>query len=87
MATSGKHKAVSLVDQLFNAAFDPTRMRDPRSPEYKAGVRAVLEYRINGTRIRCSYPAASARSDAYHAGVTEGHAIWRAHQDAQSEGA
>lgn len=62
-------------DSLFAAAFD--RPRDPRSPEYKAGVRAALEYRLNKTPIRHSYPPASAASDAYHAGIEEGHSIWR----------
>lgn len=64
------------VEQLFQAAFN--RPRDPRSTEYKAGVRAALAFRIEGKRIAKLYDPASAQDDAYHAGMAEGHALWRA---------
>lgn len=64
--------ADSLMDRAFNTP------RDPRSPEYKAGVRAALEFRLNRVRIPMPYPPASAASDAYHAGIGEGHRIWAA---------
>lgn len=64
------------VDQLFQATFN--RPRDPRSAEYKAGVRAALAFRIEGKRIAKLYDPASAQDDAYYSGMAEGHAIWRA---------
>lgn len=66
---------VTDVDQLLNAAFSVPR--DPRSAEYKAGARAALDFRINGARIKSPYAASTAQDDAYHAGIAEGHAIWR----------
>jgi hypothetical protein len=64
------------ADQLFNQAFNTPR--DPRSPAYKAGVRAALQFRIDGRRIPRLYDPATAEDDAYYAGQAEGHAIWRA---------
>lgn len=64
------------VDSLMEKAFNT--QRDPRSPEYQAGVRAALEFRLNKVRIPTPYPPASAASDAYHAGIGEGHRIWAA---------
>lgn len=80
MATADKNKAPSLVDQLFDAAFNIAR--DPRSTEYKAGVRAVLNYRVAGTRIRSPHPMGTAQADAFYAGVDEGHRIWHEHEAA-----
>jgi hypothetical protein len=64
------------VDQIIRAAFNS--IRDPRSTEYKAGVRAALAFRIEGKRIARLYDPDSAQDDAYHAGMAEGHALWRA---------
>ncbi len=66
------------VDQLFNAAF--SKPRDPRSAEYRAGVRAALAFRIEGAHVSHPYNPATAQDDAFHAGMAEGHAIWRAAQ-------
>lgn len=63
------------VDNLMAKAFDTPR--DPRSPEYQAGVRAALNFRLNQVRIPTPYPPASAASDAYYSGVSEGHRIGR----------
>lgn len=73
---SNDHSNSLSVDHLYNKAFSSTR--DPRSTEYKAGVRAALAYRIDGARIPQPYGAGTAQDDAYHAGQLEGHAIWRA---------
>lgn len=64
-----------LAEQLFKAAFEVPR--NPRSAEYKAGARAVLDYRVRGVRITSPHMAGSAQFDAFHAGVDEGHRIWR----------
>ncbi|AXA93575.1 hypothetical protein [Massilia sp. YMA4] len=74
--TANDHSNALSVDHLYQKAFSSTR--DPRSPEYKAGVRAALSYRIDGVRIPQPYQAGTAQDDAYHAGQLEGHAIWRA---------
>jgi len=67
------------VDNLFRAAF--AGPRDPRSAPYKAGVRAALAYRIDGTGFPHPYQPGTAEDDAYYAGISEGHAIWRTSQE------
>lgn len=65
----------SIAGALFQQAFGVPR--DPRSQQYKNGVRAALAFRIEGRRIPKLYEAGTADDDAFHAGVQEGHAIWR----------
>lgn len=72
------------ADQLFTAAFSVPR--DPRSTAYKNGVHAALQFRIEDRRIPKLYEPGTAEDDAYYAGITEGHAIWRRAQ-AESAGA
>lgn len=69
------------VDSLFAQAF--SQPRDARSEPYKLGVRAALQYRIEGTRIVSPYPPASAQCDAFYAGAQEGHALFRRTQEAE----
>ncbi|MRW85385.1 hypothetical protein GJ698_14965 [Pseudoduganella sp. FT26W] len=61
------------ADQLLAAAFNASR--DPRSTECRAG---ALRFRIDGRNIPRPYSAGTAADDAYHAGIAEGRAIWRA---------
>jgi hypothetical protein len=68
------------VESLMQTAFD--RPRDPRSDEYKRGVRAVLELRFLRTPIPRLYQPGTASDDAYHSGMQEGHRIWREHLEA-----
>ena len=70
----------ALVDRLFNEAFAPGR--EPRSAEYKAGVRALLDQRVGRGRLACPYPAGTAQADAFYAGADEGRVLWRAHEAA-----
>lgn len=65
--------------EIFNAAFHP--VRDPRSDEYKAGVLAVLRFRIDGQKIPHPYAMGTAQADAFYAGTDEGHRLWRAEKD------
>jgi hypothetical protein len=67
------------VDDLMAEAFAPGR--DPRSAEYKAGVRAILERKLNGTALPLPYALGTVQADAYMAGWDEGNAIWRALQE------
>ncbi|MCI0146659.1 hypothetical protein KNO81_12250 [Paraburkholderia sediminicola] len=69
------------VDELMRRAFDVPR--DPRSAEYKQGVRDTLIFRIEGDQMVLAYEIGTAQCDAYCAGREEGHRIWRAHQDKQ----
>lgn len=64
------------IDQLMQSAF--YNGRTPRSGEYKAGTRAVLENRIEQKDIVPPYQAGTTEADAYFAGIEEGKAIWRA---------
>ena len=78
MSASASKQALGgadLIDQLLAAAF--AGPRSPRSPEYRAGVRAVLEFRIAGTPIHRPYAAGTAQDDAFDGGMAEGHVIWR----------
>jgi len=66
---------MATVDELMTQAFSTPR--DQRSPEYKAGVRAALDYRINGKRMSLPFRMGTAAADAYFSGTDEGHRIWR----------
>lgn len=72
-------KPVNVAELLFKAAFDVPR--DPRSAEYKEGVRACLAYRVTGARLRSPYPMGTVQADAFYAGVDEGNQLWRAHRE------
>jgi hypothetical protein len=61
------------ISGLIDAAF--AGPRDPRSPEYKAGMRAVLENRLHGRPIHCPFTLGTAAADAFFAGFAEGRAI------------
>ena len=66
--------ASQIFDQHFT--FNPTR--DPRSPAYKQGVLAQLEYKVNGYGRRdlpIPYKAGTAEWDAYYAGIEEANSI------------
>jgi hypothetical protein len=72
------------VEELMNKRFHAARA--PRSPEYKDGVRAILEFRINGTDIFFPYQPGTAACDAFYSGIDEGHAIWTRERKAAQEG-
>ena len=61
------------VDEIMAKAFPVAR--DPRSQEYKAGVKAVLDFRLNQVKIKNPYTVGTAQADAYFAGNEEGHRI------------
>lgn len=63
------------VDTMLASAFH--ELRAPRSDEYKAGARAALQFRVDGTPITRPYPVGSAGDDAFDGGMAEGHSIWR----------
>lgn len=63
------------VEALMVEAFSAGR--EPRSPEYRAGVRSILVHHIEGKELTVPYPPGSAQADAFFAGRYEGKAIWR----------
>jgi hypothetical protein len=67
----------ALLESLIREAFE--RPRDPRSAEYKEGVRALLACRIAGIPVVCPHPPSSDASDAFYSGKDEGCRIWRDH--------
>lgn len=64
----------SFIDAIMNKTFP--QGRDPRSDEYKAGVRAQLARLIEGTPLRYPYRMGTAQADAYFAGMDEGRDVW-----------
>lgn len=66
---------MATADELMKEAF--SRVRRRRSPIHKAGVRAELEYLLDGRRVRHAYPWGSADFYEFFRGRDEGRAIWR----------
>jgi hypothetical protein len=67
---------MSKATELFEEAFRGPR--DPRSDEYKAGVLSCLMFRFGEVdSVTCPYPLGTASADAYFAGCSEGHTIYR----------
>jgi hypothetical protein len=73
--TAGDKSNMS-ADETFRAAFD--NARTPRSPEYKAGVLALLKHKLEGAAPpKCPYQVGTAQADAWFSGTEEGNAILR----------
>lgn len=70
------HQALRIAAALTAAAFDVPR--DPRSPQYKAGVQTALMRHLGAPASPCKWPPGSCEHDAWNAGLDEGHTIWRA---------
>jgi len=88
VGTRKSEKAVNLsVDAIMAERFSGEKYpgATPRSEEYKAGVRAALEYRINNRpQPPMPYPVGTAQADAYFAGQDYGHWLWRRLQEQAS---
>ncbi|HET8550905.1 MAG TPA: hypothetical protein VFM97_00325 [Gammaproteobacteria bacterium] len=63
------------VDQAMEFLF--TQPREPRSPFYKAGVRAALAKRLDDQSMKCPHLPGSVESDAWYSGTLEGHRVGR----------
>ncbi len=59
-----------LLKIMMADTFD--RPREPRSPEYRQGVRDLLLFKLVDKPLANPWPPASAQADAWYAGVTEG---------------
>lgn len=64
----------SQIDAMMAATFHAGR--DPRSEEYKAGVRALLTQRLTKNQVPFPYEIGTAGADAYFAGIDEGFVVW-----------
>lgn len=62
-------------DRLWKAAQGP---RDPRSPEYMAGIKTTLEWLAGprDTRLANPHKGGTAQADAWTAGNREAHQRW-----------
>jgi len=66
---------MSKASVIFKKSFSSPR--DPRSPEYKAGVLAALAYRCGEReKIENPYSPGTCQFDAYRAGIEEGHHLF-----------
>ena len=65
-------------DDLYRMAF--SQKRSPRSDAYKAGVLALLQHKLDNADLVNPYRPGTAESDAWFAGVDEGHFIIRRHE-------
>lgn len=70
------------AEQLFDSAFNIAR--DPRSDEYRQGVRAALSRKVEGIHIECPYRMGSVEADAFYAGAREGIFIWNCAQQGEA---
>ncbi len=71
------------AERLLAEAFP--RGREARSVEYRDGVKAFLLYVFASHPVKCTFPAGSARRDAFYAGVDEGKHIALREQNARRE--
>jgi hypothetical protein len=71
------------ADEIFRDAFSVPR--DPRITEYKRGVLAALRFRLEQVQISSPFPVGIAASDAFDAGIDEGHRLWRSENSRTTE--
>ena len=71
-------RTTGVTIKLFNAAFK--KPREPRSDEYREGVRSALRDRASQnppySYRECPYRLGTAQADAWLAGYHEGTIIW-----------
>jgi hypothetical protein len=67
------------IDALMTKLFDDPA-REPRSPEYKNGVRSTLEFCINGGDPVCPYPMGTSAADAFISGMDEGRQMYQVYK-------
>jgi len=70
----------STADAIFEMAFDPRSMRNPRSLAYKRGVKDALynaERADNDPLITLPYVEGTAEADAWYSGNNEGRQLAR----------
>ena len=65
-------------DDLYRMAF--AQPRSPRSDAYKSGVLALLQHKLDDADLFNPYTPGTAESDAWFAGVDEGHFIMRRYE-------
>jgi len=76
---NARDEQLSKAEELFAEAFEDRK--DQRSAEYKRGIMAALINHFAGINIgdNCPYRAGTVEFDAFDAGLSEGHSIWKAY--------
>jgi hypothetical protein len=73
---------MSTAQQIFDARF--ARPHEARSAEYKAGVLYILQFKTGETPKKpCPHRIGTAQADAWFAGASEGHDLFRDARDAE----
>jgi hypothetical protein len=63
--------------EILAAVAEELKHADARSDVYKEGMADVLRYRVHGVAIPPRYRPGTIECDAYYAGNSHGHALWR----------
>lgn len=77
LLAAGWPNELALVNRLMASTFDCSR--DPRSPTYRAGARALLLFKLVDKPLINPFKAGTEHADAWWAGRDEGMAILKAH--------
>lgn len=72
---------MTIAKQIYDKAFSSAR--SPRSEAYKAGVLDTLTFKETGSSLKSPFQPGTAESDAWFAGNSEGHCLWREYQEEQ----
>jgi hypothetical protein len=73
----GWQTELGLLNRMMAWAFHEAR--DPRSPEYRAGVRDMLLFKLVEKPLRNPWMLGTAHADAWFAGVEEGKLVFKFH--------
>jgi hypothetical protein len=71
-ADTADRRPCDIVEDMLAERFGA---RNAHSPEYRAGVRVALEWRLMRSPMGCPYPLGSVQADAFAAGLEEGRRI------------
>ena len=63
--------------EILAAVAEELKHADARSGVYRDGMADVLRYRVRGVAIPRRYRPGTIECDAYYAGNSHGHALWR----------
>ncbi len=69
---SSDRRPWNIVEDMLAERF---RTSNGHSAEYKAGVRAALEWRLMRSPMGCPFPSGSVQADAFVAGLEEGRTL------------
>lgn len=80
-------KQALTAQRVFDHAFRPETGREPRSPQYREGVLALLKFRMaESESLECPYGLGTPECDAWFSGTDEGRALARERNRILGEG-